>query len=68
MLKKMNVLRLARLKSGKCQYRAALETGIHQSRISLLERGLKEPTLSELEALRECYKSRPRVKKGRGVK
>ena len=68
MLKKLDVLRLARLKSGKCQHAAALETGIHQSKISLFERGLKEPSLEELEALQKCYKSRHKLKKKRGVK
>jgi integrase len=33
----LNPLRLARLKSGKCQYEAALQTGIAQSLISLFE-------------------------------
>ena len=51
----LNPLRLARLKSGKCQHEAALETGIAQSLISLFERGLKQPKGEQLKALADCY-------------
>jgi transcriptional regulator with XRE-family HTH domain len=51
----LNALRLARLKAGKTQCEAAIETGIPQSVLSLLERGFKEPTDKHLAALAWCY-------------
>lgn len=51
----LHPLRLARLKSGKCQYEAALDTGISQSVLSLFERNLKKPKDAQLKALARCY-------------
>ena len=44
-------LREARFRQGKNQYDLTIETGIKQSRISLLERGYVSPTDREMRAL-----------------
>jgi transcriptional regulator with XRE-family HTH domain len=41
----------ARFRQKKTQYALMAETGIHQSRISLLERGYVSPTDREIRAL-----------------
>jgi transcriptional regulator with XRE-family HTH domain len=44
-------LREARFKKGLTQFDLRIKTGIHQSRISLLERGYYEPRAEEIEKL-----------------
>jgi len=44
MSSKLNPLKLTRMEKGLSQWAVAKETGIHQSTISLYERGYKEPT------------------------
>ena len=56
---KLNAMRLARLRSGKCQYETAVETGISQPLISLYERGLRIPKKEHLERLAQCYGTDP---------
>ena len=58
-MNKLTPLRLARLTIGKSQHEVQAETGIHQSELSLFERGLKCPKQVHLEALADCYNTEP---------
>jgi transcriptional regulator with XRE-family HTH domain len=44
-------LREARFKKGLTQYDVNRDSGVHQSRISLIERGYVSPTLKEKRAI-----------------
>ena len=59
MNRKLNALRLNRLKSGLTQHEAALAAGLSQTQISLLEREIKKPKPVELERLAEVYDTQP---------
>ncbi len=59
----MNQFRLKRVRLGLTQYDLWRETGIPQSRISLLERGFYELKPDEDERLRSVLKMRPRTPK-----
>lgn len=47
-------LRTARAEKRKTQWDLRLETGIHQSKISLIERGYISPTIEEKIAISEA--------------
>jgi transcriptional regulator with XRE-family HTH domain len=65
MSSKLNPLKLTRMEKGLSQWEIAKETGIHQSTISLYERGYKDPKPEHKEILakalgkevRELWKS-----------
>jgi len=59
MHRKLNALRLNRLKSGLTQHEAALRSGLSQTTISLFEREIRRPKPAELERLAEVYDTQP---------
>ena len=59
MNRKLNALRLERLKSGLTQHEAALLSGLSQTTISLFEREIRRPKRAELERLAEVYDTQP---------
>ena len=50
------VLRRLRIKKGLSQEALALESGLDRTFVSMLERGLRQPTLSSLFALAEALR------------
>jgi transcriptional regulator with XRE-family HTH domain len=55
MVRKLNNLRLARLRAGLSQIEASLAVGFSHTTISLLERELKKPEPRQLERLAKAY-------------
>ena len=53
------VLREARIRKGLSQERLALDSGLDRTFISLLERGLRQPTLTSIFAISESLGVRP---------
>ena len=54
-----DVLRQRRLKAGYSQEQLALDCGLDRTFISLLERGLRQPTLTTLFALSDSLEVKP---------
>lgn len=55
------VLRELRLKRGLSQEKLALESGLDRTFISMLERGVRQPTLASIVALSKALGMRPSV-------
>ncbi len=66
---KMN-LKTARVLSGQTQYDVRLKTGIHQSKISMIERGYIQPKKDEIKILADAVSVKPEELdfKGQGEK
>ena len=52
---KLHPLKVARLEKGLSQWEVARETGIHQSTISVYEKGYKDPKPEHKETLAKLY-------------
>jgi len=52
-------LKIARVVNGMSQYDLASQTGIPQSRLSLIERGFFRPTQRQSEKIAEAVRSEP---------
>jgi transcriptional regulator with XRE-family HTH domain len=52
-------IKMLRFLQDKSQYVLANESGVHQGRISLIERGIVKPTLKERENLAKALNVKP---------
>lgn len=55
----MNALKLKRLLSNKTQDQLMAETGIHQTKISRIERGFRQPSIEEITLLAQALNCKP---------
>lgn len=60
--------KLARMVSGKSQLDVSISTGMHQSIISQIENGRRNPTKSEIDALAKVYGMTPKQLQNLSVK